>query len=117
MHISWVEHFTNNEVLRRMNKRTTKCNLKKENFLFRPQHEKQLLKLIMERKRGPGRRECSWLKNIKHWTGLNSPYLNQNGTRPGRIPHNCYQLLLNGNGTRRKRRIHSLKTIKRSILN
>lgn len=36
----------------------------------------QLLKLIMEGKiegqRGPGRRKCSWLKNVREWTGLNT---------------------------------------------
>jgi len=38
------------------------------------QDKYRFLQLIMEGKiegkRGPGRRQCSWLKNIRDWTGL-----------------------------------------------
>ena len=39
----------------------------------------EFLRLIMEGKvegrRGPGRRQCSWLRNVRDWTGLNSQTL------------------------------------------
>ena len=80
LRISWMEQITNKTVLRRM-------NVDRENFgivkrrktsylghIYRGSRY-EFLRLIMEGKvedtRGPGRRQCSWLRNVRDWTGLN----------------------------------------------
>ena len=81
LRISWVDHVTNDEVLRRMGedrKLLTLIKRRKTAYLGHiSRHQRyELPKLIMEGKiegrRGPGRRQCSWLKNIRDWTGLDS---------------------------------------------
>ena len=81
LRIPWTDHITNQEVLHRMNKdRTILETIKKRKTAYlghvMRQDKYRFLQLIMEGKiegkRGPGRRQCSWLKNLRDWTGLDS---------------------------------------------
>lgn len=75
--ISWTEHVTNDEVLRRMKKCQEIINTVKERKLqyfghvVRHPEKYKLLKIVLEGKiegkRGPGRRRISWLKNLRQW--------------------------------------------------
>lgn len=74
--ISWTDHITNEEVLRRMNRDRELMGLvkrKKASYfghIFRHQRY-ELLQLIMEGKiegrRGLGRKKFSWLRNLRDW--------------------------------------------------
>lgn len=76
-----MQHITNNEVLRRMNKEREILNtikLRKLGYfghIMRNQ-QYQILQLTIqgkvEGKRGSGRRRTSWLKNIRQWSGMKS---------------------------------------------
>lgn len=82
--ISWTEHVSNETVLRRMNADREILGIVKRRktsylgHIYRSRRY-EFLKLIMEGKiegrRGPGRRQGSWLKNVRDWTGLNSQSL------------------------------------------
>lgn len=79
--IQWTDRITNGEVLRRMGvERQLLQSIKRRKtaylgHIFR-NTKYQFLKLIMEGKiegkRGIGRKKCSWLKNIRDWTGLDA---------------------------------------------
>lgn len=81
LRIPWTDRVSNERVLHRMNKDRELLDIIKKRktaylgHLMR--HSKyEFLQLIIEGKiegkRGPGRRQCSWLKNIRDWTGLDS---------------------------------------------
>lgn len=81
MKIPWTDYVSNLQVLHRMNKeRELLDTIKRRKTAYLGhlmRHNKyEFLQLIMEGKiegkRGPGRRQCSWLKNIRDWTGLDS---------------------------------------------
>ena len=82
--ISWTEHTSNETVLRRMNADREILGIVKRRktsylgHIYRGERY-EFLRLIMEGKiegrRGPGRRQCSWLKNVRDWTGLDSQSL------------------------------------------
>ena len=84
LRISWTEHITNETVLRRMNVDREILGIVKRRktsylgHIYRGSRY-EFLRLIMEGKvegrRGPGRRQCSWLRNVRDWTGLNSQTL------------------------------------------
>lgn len=79
--ISWTEHISNETVLKRMGRdRKLLITIKKRKtsylgHIYRGENY-GFLRLIMEGKvegrRGPGRRKCSWLKNVREWTGLDT---------------------------------------------
>ena len=84
LRISWTKHIRNKTILIRMNvnreilgivKRTKTIYL---GHIYRGSRN-EFLRLIMEGKvkgkRGPDRRQCSWLRNIRDWSGLNSQTL------------------------------------------
>ncbi|KAI5708046.1 hypothetical protein M8J77_015361 [Diaphorina citri] len=83
--ISWIEHVTNEEVLRRMKKERELMNIIKVRKLqylghiMRNDNKYTLLQLIIqgkiEGKRGRGRRRISWLHNLRKWTGKTSTEL------------------------------------------
>lgn len=84
LRIPWVDHITNDEVLRRMNTTTEIMYLVKRRKLEYLGHvmrnEKYgLLQLIIQgkidSKRGPGRRRTSWLKNLRQWFGRSTTSL------------------------------------------
>lgn len=85
MRISWTEHITNEEVLRRMNKQKEIVNtikIRKLQYLghiMRNDSRYSLLQTIIQGKidgrRGPGRRRISWLHNLRKWTGKTSTEL------------------------------------------
>lgn len=81
LRISWTEHITNEEVLRRLGKsREISFIIKQrklEYFGHVMRNEKyRILQLILQgktdSKRGPGRRRHSWLHNLRQWYGLTS---------------------------------------------
>ena len=79
--ISWTDHITNEEVLRRMNKeRELLVTVKKRKacylgHIFRSE-KYNLLQLIVQGKvegrRGIGRRRISWMKNLREWLNVNN---------------------------------------------
>ena len=81
LRISNIEHITNKTVLRRMNVNRENLGFVKRRktsylgHIYRGSRY-EFLRLIMEGKvegrKGPGRRQCSWLRNVRNWTGLNS---------------------------------------------
>ena len=81
LHISWIEHTTNKEVLRRMDK--TKeviftVKMRKMDYLehIMRNNKYRLFQLILKGKvdgrRGPERRRNSWLQNLRQWFGMSS---------------------------------------------
>lgn len=82
--ISWTEHISNEIVLQRMGKDRKllgKIKRRKTGYLghiYRGRNY-EFLRLVMEGKiegkRGIGRRKCSWLRNIREWTGMDTPSL------------------------------------------
>lgn len=81
LRIPWTDRVSNERVLNQMNKdRELLDIIKKRKAAYLGhimRHSKyEFLQLIIEGKiegkRGPGRRQCSWLKNIRDWTGLDS---------------------------------------------
>lgn len=78
--ISWVDHITNDEVLRRIGLQSTEVlkTIKKRKLSYFGHimrgEKYALLQLIMQGKikgkRGPGRRRISWLKNLRQWFGM-----------------------------------------------
>jgi len=80
LRISWMDHVTNDEVLRRMNKTTeimTTVKARKLEYLghiMRNEQRYGLLQRILQGKipgrRGPGRRRISWLKNLRAWFSM-----------------------------------------------
>lgn len=79
LRIPWTDHIRNEEVLRRMNMDRELLDIikkRKTSYLGHLlRHERyNFLRIIMEGKiegrRGPGRRQMTWLRNIKEWTGL-----------------------------------------------
>lgn len=81
LRIPWTAKITNEEVLKRVDEdrellRTIKR--RKTAYLGHVMRNKkyQLLQLIIEGKiegrRGMGRKKMSWLRNIRHWSGINS---------------------------------------------
>lgn len=82
--ISWTQHIPNDEVLRRVRRERellTTIKRRKTAYLghIYRNNKYDILKLIIEGKiegkRGPGRRQHSWLKNIRDWTGMNTSTL------------------------------------------
>lgn len=79
--ISWVDRVTNIEVLRSINKgRELLTDIKRRKISYfghvmRGQ-KYELLQLIVqgkiEGKRGVGRKQMSWLRNIRNWTGISN---------------------------------------------
>lgn len=79
--ISWTQRITNETVLQRMGQdRELLIDIKKRKtsylgHIYRGRNY-EFLRLIMEGKiegrRGPGRRKCSWLRNVRDWTGLDT---------------------------------------------
>lgn len=79
--IPWTRRITNENVLRMMGtdrELLQHVKQRKTGYLghvYRGE-KYQLLRLLMEGKiegrRGLGRRKCSWLKNIREWTGLDT---------------------------------------------
>lgn len=81
LRIPWVDHVTNTEVLRRANsdrQLITAIKCRKIAYLGHVLRGEKyhLLQTIMkgkiEGRRGPGRRQHSWLRNIRDWTGIRS---------------------------------------------
>ena len=81
LRISWTDHITNEEVLRRVGKQQeiafTVKRRKLEYFGHLMRHNKyRLQQLILQGRvdgrRGPGRRRNSWLQNLRQWFGLTS---------------------------------------------
>lgn len=77
--IPWTARITNDEVLRRLNRNRgilTIIKRRKTAYLGHIMRNAKygLLQLIIEGKvegrRGVGRKKMSWLRNIRHWTGL-----------------------------------------------
>ena len=79
LRISWVDRVTNDEVLRRLHREREVLQIVKRrkleyfgHFLRGPKYE--LLKTIIqghiEGKRRIGRKNLSWLRNLRAWTGL-----------------------------------------------
>ena len=71
--MSWVDHITNEEVLRRVNKSRERRKTSYFGHVMRgPKY--QLLQLIVkgkiEGRRGIGRKQFSWLRNIRDRTGI-----------------------------------------------
>lgn len=85
LRISWTEHTTNEEVLKRMKKDKELVKIVKVRKLqylghiMRNESKYSLLQLIIQGKidsrRGPGRRRISWLHNLRKWTGKTSTEL------------------------------------------
>ena len=82
--ISWTEHVSNVEVLRRMNGQQelmTKIKERKLKYLghVMRNNKYRLLQIIIQGKvigrRGPGRRRISWLANLRKWFGTDSTQL------------------------------------------
>lgn len=82
--ISWTDHVTNNEVLRRMGvdrELMKTIKVRKLTYLGHIMRNEKyaLLQLIIQGKvnsrRGPGRRRISWLKNLRQWYGKTSSEL------------------------------------------
>ena len=82
--ISWTEHVSNERVLRRMGQgRSLLREIKKRKTSYLGHVYRggnyEFLRLIVEGKvegrRGPGRRRCSWLRNVRDWTGLDTQSL------------------------------------------
>jgi len=79
--ISWVDHISNSEVLRRMGTERALLQLAKRRktayfgHLMR-NNKYELLQLIVqgkiEGKRGVGRKQLSWARNIRNWTNISS---------------------------------------------
>ena len=75
--IPWIDHVTNEEVLRRMNKQAEiivtikQRKLEYLGHIMRNEKRYGLLQLVLQgkipSKRGPGRRRISWLKNLRTW--------------------------------------------------
>lgn len=81
LRISWKDHITNEEVLRRIGKQQEVTFMikkrKLEYFGHLMRHNKyRLQQLILQGKvdgrRGPGRRRNSWMQNLRKWFGLSS---------------------------------------------
>ena len=75
--IPWTAHVTNEEVLRRAQCERELLQMVKRRKTAYLGHvmrndKYDLLKLIMEGRRGIGRRKYCWLKNIRDWTGLDA---------------------------------------------
>ena len=79
--ISWIEHTTNEEVLRRMDKTkevTFTVKMRKMEYLehIMRNNKYRLLQLILQAKvdgrRRPGRRRNSWAQNLPQWLGMSS---------------------------------------------
>lgn len=77
--VPWTERVSNNDILRRMGKdREMLLTIKRRKTAYlghlirNPKY--QLLQLVVEGKiegkRGVGRKQMSWLRNIREWTGL-----------------------------------------------
>ncbi|CAG9834829.1 unnamed protein product [Diabrotica balteata] len=82
--VPWTAHMSNEQVLHKMGTDRELLKIMKTRKTLYLGHiyrnEKyQLLQLLIEGKvegkRGPGRRQASWLKNIREWTGLDSQSL------------------------------------------
>jgi hypothetical protein len=79
--IPWTDMVTNTDVLRRARadrELLSKIKIRKVSYLGHVMRGEKyhLLQLILEGKicgrRGPGRRQLSWLRNIREWTGIRS---------------------------------------------
>lgn len=80
--VTWIDHVTNEEILRRVGKDReimTTVKVRKLEYLghvMRHKERYRILQLILEGKvlgkRGPGRRRISWLKNLRQWFGVTS---------------------------------------------
>ena len=80
--IPWTARITNEELYRRIGGERKLLKIikkKKENLILWPYYAKHkvpatILQLIIEGKiegrRGIGRKKMSWLRNIRHWTGI-----------------------------------------------
>ena len=86
LRISWIKKVTNIEVLTRMNKeRELLITLKKRKLQYVLRGEKyEILRLILEGnivgKRSIGRRQNSWLKDLRRWCGCSSADLFRKAT-------------------------------------
>ncbi|CAG9832062.1 unnamed protein product [Diabrotica balteata] len=94
LRISWTEHVTNEEVLRRIGKeREVGISIKKRKLEYLGhvmRHNKyRVLQLIVQGKidsrRGSGRRRHSWLQNLRQWFGLSSAELLRSAVNKVRI--------------------------------
>ncbi|CAG9835438.1 unnamed protein product [Diabrotica balteata] len=94
LRISWTEHVTNEEVLRRIGKeREVEISIKKKKLEYlghvMRQNKYRVLQLIVQGKidsrRGPGRRRHSWLQNLRQWFGLSSAELFRSAVNKVRI--------------------------------
>lgn len=79
LRVPWTDRVTNDEILRRIGRdRELMLNVKKKKTSYfghiMRNSKYQLLQLIVEGKiegkRGMGRKQMSWLRNIRDWTGL-----------------------------------------------
>lgn len=80
LRISWVDHVTNNEVLRRMGRECEitaiikKRKLEYLGHIMRNEERYGFLQLVLQGKvygrRGPGRRRISWLQNLRKWFNM-----------------------------------------------
>lgn len=80
LRVPWTEHATNDSILERVNRdRELLCIVKRRKTAYLGHilrnNKYRLLHLIIqgkiEGKRGPGRRQLSWMKNIRDWTHMN----------------------------------------------
>lgn len=94
LRISWTDHITNIEVIRRIGKEKeivfTIKRRKLEYLGHIMRHEKyRLLQLVIQgrvdSKRGPGRRRHSWLHNLRQWFGLTTVQLFRSAANKIRI--------------------------------
>lgn len=93
--ISWTQHVTNIEVLRKMNKeceipiRVKQRKLEYFGHISRNERRYGLLQLILQGKiygrRGPGRRRNSWLQNLRQWFSLTTTGLFRTAVNKVRI--------------------------------
>ena len=79
LRVPWTDRVTNEEILRRVHtNRELLTTIKRRKAAYLGQisrHDRyQLLQLILEGKidgrRGVGRKQMSWARNIRQWTGL-----------------------------------------------
>lgn len=80
--IPWTDHVSNADILQRIGQGSQLLNLIKKKlktaYLGHIMHNQkyELLQLIIQGKiegrRGIGRKQASWRRNIRHWTGMHN---------------------------------------------
>ena len=100
LRISQIEHTTNKEVLKRMDKtKEVTFTIKRRNIEYlghiMRNNKYLLLQLILQGKvdgrRGPGRRRNSWLQNVHQWFGMSSLELFRQATDKSKNSHDNRQ--------------------------